>query len=70
VAAARQMLWGMLGAGSPWTAHRVDSKAIYTLGAQADVAEGVASFLEKRPPKFPLRVSESYPDFIPPWPAH
>ncbi|MDI2032255.1 crotonase/enoyl-CoA hydratase family protein [Saccharopolyspora sp. TS4A08] len=69
VAVARQLLWGMLSADSPWEAHRLDSKGINVLGAGADAAEGVGSFLAKRPPEFPLRVSEDYPDFMPEWPA-
>lgn len=69
VAAARQMLWQMLGESSPWDAHRVDSQAIHHLGAGADVAEGVRAFLDKRSPNFPMTVSRDYPDFVPVWPA-
>lgn len=68
VAVARQLLWGMLGAASPWDAHYYDSTAIYALGPGKEAAEGVASFLEKRPPNFPLRVTADYPASIPPWP--
>lgn len=68
VAVSRQLLWGMLGAASPWEAHRLDSKALHELGAGADAAEGVTAFLEKRPARFPMRVSTDYPDSIPPWP--
>jgi enoyl-CoA hydratase/carnithine racemase len=69
VALARQMMWGMLGAESPWDAHRLDSRAMAVVGGAGDAAEGVTSFLEKRPPRFPLRVSADYPDFLPAWPA-
>jgi enoyl-CoA hydratase/carnithine racemase len=68
VAVSRQLLWGMLGATNPWDAHYYDSTAIYTLGPGEDAAEGVASFLEKRPPNFPLRVTVDYPASIPSWP--
>src|SRR3712207_2625784 len=48
VGAARQLLWSMLGASSPWGAHRAESRALVELGAGPDAAEGVASFLERR----------------------
>jgi enoyl-CoA hydratase/carnithine racemase len=67
VALARQMLWSMLGADTPWEAHRLDSRAIFRLGQGPDVAEGVTSFLAKRPPKFPGRVAD-FADVVPPWP--
>ena len=69
VAASRQLLWSMLGASTPWEAHRLDSAAIYALGQGEDVKEGVTSFLEKRPPSFPDLVSRDYPDAVPPWPV-
>src|SRR5262245_56892760 len=50
VAVTRAMLWRMLGESHPMAAHRVDSAFIDALGRGADVREGVASFLEKRPP--------------------
>lgn len=69
VAASRQMLWSMLCSDNPFDGHRVDSRMIYTLGQGKDVAEGVTSFLEKRPPQFPAKVSEDYPaDALQPWP--
>ena len=68
VAVARQLMWNMLGADDPWEAHRLDSKGINVLGAAPDAAEGVRSFLEKRAPEYPMKLSEDYPDFVPPWP--
>jgi enoyl-CoA hydratase/carnithine racemase len=67
VALSRQMMWKMLGASHPMEAHRIDSKAIHYLGSGPDAREGVESFLEKRPPKFSLKVSEDLPDFFPWW---
>ncbi|MFM1991992.1 MAG: hypothetical protein RJA99_4949 [Pseudomonadota bacterium] len=67
VALARQMLWRMAGADDPMRAHRVDSRAIQARGRSADVREGVGAFLEKRPPRFPDRVSTDLPDFFPWW---
>ncbi|MFN7642129.1 MAG: crotonase/enoyl-CoA hydratase family protein [Burkholderiales bacterium] len=67
VTLARQMLWRMAGADDPMRAHRVDSRAIQSRGRSADVREGVGAFLEKRPAKFPDRVSADLPDFFPWW---
>ena len=67
VSITRQMLWKMLGADHPMEAHKVDSRAIYELGKGEDTKEGVNSFLEKRPPKFPSKVSKDMPDFYPWW---
>jgi enoyl-CoA hydratase/carnithine racemase len=68
VTLARRMLWSMLGEPTPWDAHRLDSRAISVLGRGPDVAEGVESFLEKRPPRFSARVTD-YLDVVPEWPA-
>jgi len=67
VALARQMMWRMLGASHPMEAHRVDSKAIWAMGRSPDAYEGVQSFLEKRPPRFTMKVSRDMPDFFPWW---
>ena len=67
VSMTRQMLWKMLGADHPMEAHKVDSRAIYELGKGEDTKEGVNSFLEKRLPEFPSKVSKDMPDFYPWW---
>jgi enoyl-CoA hydratase/carnithine racemase len=67
VALTRQMLWRMLGADHPMEAHRVDSRGILERGRSADSREGVTSFLEKRPPDFPGRVSDGLPEIFPNW---
>ncbi|RBY74699.1 enoyl-CoA hydratase [Blastococcus sp. TF02-09] len=69
VGAARQLLWSMLGAASPWDAHRAESRAVVELGAGPDSAEGVASFLEKRPPRFTTRLGDGPIAGVPRWPA-
>jgi enoyl-CoA hydratase/carnithine racemase len=69
VALARRMMWRMLGAEHPMLAHRADSRGMFYRGRSADAAEGIASFLEKRPAQFPDRVSEGLPDIMPGWAA-
>jgi enoyl-CoA hydratase/carnithine racemase len=67
IALTRQMLWRMLGADHPMEAHKIDSRAIFARGRQGDAREGVVSFLEKRPARFPDRVSKDMPVFYPWW---
>jgi len=58
----RQLMWRMLGAADPMDAHIADSRALTIQGASGDVHEGVTAFLEKRPARFPRRVSADLPD--------
>ena len=67
VAMTRAMLWRLSSTDHPMDAHRVDSRAIYRLSRSADAREGVASFLEKRSPRYPDTVSRDMPDFYPWW---
>ena len=67
VALTRQMLWRGLGFSHPMDAHKVDSRAILSRGRSGDAKEGVSSFLEKRAPAYPDRVSSDMPDFFPWW---
>jgi enoyl-CoA hydratase/carnithine racemase len=67
VALARRMMWRMLGAEHPMVAHRADSRAMFARGQSADAAEGVSSFLQKRPATFGDRVSAGLPDIQPGW---
>jgi hypothetical protein len=39
------------------------------MGQSPDGHEGVTSFLEKRPAKFSMKVSQDMPDFFPWWKA-
>ena len=67
ISLTRQMMWRMLGASHPMEAHIVDSAAVYSRGKTADAKEGVMSFLEKRQPVYPVKVSDGMPDFFPWW---
>ena len=62
VSLARQMMWGMLAATHPEEAHFLDSMAMEKMGKSPDIKEGIASFLEKRAPNFPMKVSRDLPD--------
>jgi enoyl-CoA hydratase/carnithine racemase len=68
VCLSRQMMWKMLGADHPMEAHRLDSRMIHAMGSSADAYEGVQSFLQKRPAKFTMRVSQDLPQPYPWWP--
>ncbi len=69
VAMTRAMMWRLASADHPMEAHKIDSRAIYRLSRGADAKEGIASFLEKRRPAYPGKVSEDMPDFYPWWDA-
>ncbi|HET6972250.1 MAG TPA: enoyl-CoA hydratase-related protein [Phenylobacterium sp.] len=67
VALARQMLWRFSGDPDPSGVLAIDGKLSMVLGSGPDVREGVSAFLEKRPPRFPGRVSCDMPDLYPWW---
>ncbi len=67
IALTRQMMWRMLGTDHPMEAHKVDSKGLFALGRSTEAQEGVMSFIEKRSPHFPGKVSKDMPVFFPWW---
>ncbi len=67
VALTRAMLWRLSAEPHPMDAHRIDSRAIYRRSRSGDAKEGIASFLEKRDPVYPNKVSTDLPDFFPWW---
>lgn len=67
VALMRQMLWRGLGFSHPMDAHKIDSRGVLSRGRSADAKEGVMSFLEKRQPTYPNKVSTDMPDYFPWW---
>lgn len=67
IALTRHMLWRNSAQPHPMEAHKVDSRAIYRRSRSGDAKEGIASFLEKRAPVYPDKVSTDMPDFFPWW---
>lgn len=67
VAMTRAMLWRLAQADHPMEAHKIDSRAIYRLSKGVDAKEGVESFLEKRAPRYPGKVSQDMPEVYPWW---
>jgi hypothetical protein len=57
----------MLTVAHPWDAHVLETRTIAHLAAEGEVAEGVASFLERRPPAFTSAVTTDLPPFVPRW---
>ena len=62
----RQMLYRNSAASDPVSAHLIESLAVFYT-SQGDGKEGVAAFLEKRPPEFTAKTSSDLPPFYPWW---
>jgi enoyl-CoA hydratase/carnithine racemase len=67
VSLIRQMMWRGLSMNHPMDAHMADSRAVQARGRAADAREGVSSFLEKRQPAYPNKVSSDLPNIWPYW---
>jgi enoyl-CoA hydratase/carnithine racemase len=65
VAVTRQLLFRMSPLDSPFPTRDLDSRLIKDAADNPDTLEGVLSFLQKRPPSFPGRVSTDLPDYLP-----
>ncbi len=66
IALTRQMMYRNAAQPHPLDAHKVDSLAIFYASLDSG-KEGVASFLEKRAPKFNDKASSDMPSFYPWW---
>ncbi|HVV21888.1 MAG TPA: enoyl-CoA hydratase-related protein [Pseudonocardiaceae bacterium] len=64
-AITRQLLFRMSPLDSPFPARDLDSRLIADAGTNPDTIEGILSFLQKRSPSFPGRVSTDLPDYLP-----
>ncbi|MET0294631.1 MAG: crotonase/enoyl-CoA hydratase family protein [Phenylobacterium sp.] len=69
VSLTRQLMWRMMGVSHPMEAHVYESRALYSRSQANDRNEGFASFLEKRLPAFPDKVSENLPGIWGDWTA-
>jgi len=67
VALSKALLWHGLAEEDPQSVHLIDSRCFYWMGHQKDSYEGVRSFLEKRAPRFTMKLSTDMPDFYPWW---
>lgn len=67
IAAMRQMFLRYSGAADPFDLLKVEGPLNRALGAGSDVAEGLAAFMEKRPPNFPGKVSKDLPPEVAAW---
>lgn len=67
VAIARQLLWNMAGSEHPVFANMYESRGLYHAGRSPDAMEGVMSFLQKRQPVYPGKVSTDLPPGFPWW---
>ena len=68
IALTRHMLWQYSSLSNPFEVMKIDGALSIELGAGPDVKEGVASFLEKRKPKFSGKVSAGMPSSYKPAP--
>lgn len=63
VTLTKALLWeGLNGSNTPENAHILESRCEYWCSSQSDAKEGIASFLEKRPPQFSS--THTIPDFF------
>lgn len=67
VALTRQLLWNTSGKDHPVYANMYESRGLYHAGRSPDAMEGVMSFLQKRAPKYPGKVSTDMPPGFPWW---
>lgn len=67
IATTRALLWHLQTEPDPTAAYAIESRLSNWLGRRPDAREGIRAFLDKREPRFPMRVSRDLPPF-PPFP--
>lgn len=65
LALTRHMLWKFLAETDLNRVEEINHTYFAWTGAQPDCQEGIMSFLEKRPPRWSMRVSNDMPEFFP-----
>lgn len=65
LALTRRMLWQFLAMNDIEKVEEINHSYFAWSGSQPDCKEGINSFLEKRPPKWTMKVSKDMPDFFP-----
>jgi enoyl-CoA hydratase/carnithine racemase len=67
VALTRQLLWRFQTMDDPKALFALELELFAGISKGPDIAEGIAAFLDKRPPKFPARASSDMPAAYPWW---
>ena len=62
VALTKQLIWRFLSEPDPAAAERLDGLVFGWTTQSPDAKEGIRSFLEKRPPRWSMKVSTDVPD--------
>jgi enoyl-CoA hydratase/carnithine racemase len=65
IALTKRMLWQFLAENDLEKVEQINHAYFAWTGAQPDCHEGIVSFIEKRPPRWTMRVSKDMPDFFP-----
>ncbi len=65
IALTKRMLWQFLAENDLEKVEQINHAYFGWTGTQPDCHEGIVSFMEKRPPRWTMRVSKDMPDFFP-----
>lgn len=65
VALSRALVWACQSAEHPIRAHDLESRCMFYTARRPDSKEGIAAFMEKRPPDWKMSAGNDLPDFYP-----